>query len=69
MNGKGLADAVVRRWPRTRIVFMSGYTDDVLISDGRLDAGVRLLSKPFRKADLALIVRRALDGGAVQSET
>jgi CheY-like chemotaxis protein len=69
LNGKALADAVARRWPKTRIVFMSGYTDDILISDGRLDAEVLLLSKPFRKADLALIVRRALDGSAIRIET
>lgn len=51
-----------RRWPRTKSVFMSGYTENAIIHHGRLDAGVLLLSKPFRKSDLALIIRRALDG-------
>ena len=60
LNGKALADEVARRWPATRIVFMSGYSDNALTEDGRLSAGVLLLSKPFRKADLASIVRRAL---------
>lgn len=57
LNGKELADEVVRRWPRTRIVFMSGYTDNAFG-----DRQVLLLSKPFRKNDLAQILRLALDG-------
>ncbi len=62
LNGKALADEVVRRWPATRIAFMSGYTGDALSQDGRLEPGVLLLAKPFRRADLAKIVRQALDG-------
>ena len=62
MNGRALADEVLRRWPATRVVFMSGYTDTAMIHHGRLDAGVLLLGKPFRKNELATIVRQALDG-------
>jgi CheY-like chemotaxis protein len=65
MNGKALADESARRWPGTKIVFMSGYTEDAVIHHGRLDAGVMLLNKPFGKRDLAAIVRRALDGASV----
>jgi YesN/AraC family two-component response regulator len=61
MNGKSLADIVERRWPKTRVVFMSGFSDASIIHQGRLDAGVLLLSKPFRKADLAHMIRQALD--------
>jgi len=43
---------------------MSGYTDDAVIHHGRLDAGVRLLAKPFRRADLARMIRQALDDPA-----
>ncbi len=64
MNGKALTDETMRRWPTTRIVFMSGYTDDALTQGGRLGAGVLLLNKPFRRNDLARIVRQALDGGS-----
>ena len=39
---------------------MSGYAESALLHDGRLDDGVRLLSKPFRKIELARIVREAL---------
>jgi signal transduction histidine kinase/ActR/RegA family two-component response regulator len=61
MNGKALADAVAARWPATRIVFMSGYTDNVLGSRGEVDGDVRLLNKPFRKSDLAQMIRQTLD--------
>ena len=61
LNGKALADEVTRRWPKTKVVFMSGYTHDAIVHQGRLDAGVLLLSKPFRRSDLAQIIRQALD--------
>ncbi len=64
MNGKALADEAARRWPATRIVFMSGYTENAIIRHGRVESGVLLLEKPFAKRDLAAIVRRALDGTA-----
>ena len=66
LNGKALADEVTRRWPTTKLVFMSGYTENAIVHYGRLDPGVLLLSKPFRKSDLAQIVRRALDGASDQ---
>ncbi|MCX7361752.1 MAG: response regulator [Alphaproteobacteria bacterium] len=62
LNGRALADEVIRRRPATRVVFMSGYTQDAIVHNGQLDPGVLLLVKPFRKADLALMVRQALDG-------
>lgn len=61
LNGRALADEVERRWPGTRIVFMSGYTDNALVRRGHIDPHVRLLNKPFRKSDLAKVVRLALD--------
>ena len=62
VNGKALADEAKRRWPGMQIVFMSGYARDALSQDGQLDSDVLLLAKPFRRADLAKIVRLALDG-------
>ena len=43
---------------------MSGYTDNALTQQGNIAATVRLLNKPFRKSDLALIIRQTLDGAA-----
>ncbi|MDI1287976.1 MAG: ATP-binding protein [Reyranella sp.] len=62
VGGKELADEIGRRWPATAIVFMSGYTEDAITLDGRLEPGVRLLNKPFRKGELARMIRDALDG-------
>ena len=61
LSGKLLADEAARRWPGTPVVFMSGFTETSSVRHGRLDEGAVLLSKPFRKADLAHIVRQALD--------
>jgi PAS domain S-box-containing protein len=61
MSGKLLGIEVARRWPTTKVVFMSGFTEISSVRHGRLDEGSMLLSKPFRKADLAQMIRRALD--------
>ncbi|MGK2852436.1 MAG: PAS domain-containing protein [Candidatus Limnocylindrales bacterium] len=62
MNGRQLADAILATRPATRVLFTSGYAEDAIVHHGRLDAGVRLLAKPYRRADLARAVRSALDG-------
>jgi CheY-like chemotaxis protein len=64
MNGKALADEVQRRWPGTKLVFMSGYSENILSTQGRLEPGVLLLNKPFRKHELAKMLRTALDAQA-----
>ena len=61
-NGAQLARDVQRLRPSLPVLFMSGYTENAVIHNGRLDAGVRLLEKPFTIAALASAVRRALDG-------
>jgi PAS domain S-box-containing protein len=60
MNGKQLAERASQSHPDMKVVFMSGYIENAIIHHGRLDAGVLLLSKPFRRSDLANILRRAL---------
>ena len=66
LNGRALAEEIKRSWPDTRIVFMSGYSENALLRDGRLDSGVMLLAKPQSKADLARIIRNALAGNGRQ---
>ncbi len=61
ISGKALADAVFERWPAMPVVFMSGYTEDAITHQGRLATGVRLLAKPFRRHELAQMIRQALD--------
>jgi signal transduction histidine kinase len=60
MNGRQLADAALRRRPSLSVLFTSGYTENTVIHYGRLDAGVLLLAKPYRKSDLARMIRAAL---------
>jgi len=61
MNGRQLADELAKRWPTLKVLFTSGYAEDVIMHHGRLDPGVHLLSKPYRKSDLARMVRAAID--------
>ena len=61
LNGRSLAKEVLRRWPATRVVCMSGYARDIALHDDQPDACALVLGKPFRKRDLAQIVRQALD--------
>ncbi len=64
LNGKALVAEVKRRWPKTNVLFMSGFTELSVAQHGRLEEGTLLLSKPFRKFELAQMVRRALDIGS-----
>jgi CheY-like chemotaxis protein len=59
MNGRELAEEIARRRPGTRVLFTSGYTENAIVHHGRLDPGVALLNKPYRKKDLAEKVRGA----------
>jgi PAS domain S-box-containing protein len=52
-KGTDLVEVVEERWPETLVVYMSGYTENAVIHDGRLDPGIELLSKPFSKQQLA----------------
>ena len=52
MNGRILADEAQRRRPDLKVVFMTGYTQNAIIHNGVLDAGVHLITKPFTIADL-----------------
>ena len=62
MNGRQLADEIEKHRPGLKVLFTSGYTENAIIHHGRLDAGVLLLPKPYRKSDLAGMVRTALGG-------
>jgi PAS domain S-box-containing protein len=60
MSGRQLADEATRLRPGLHVLYTSGYTEDAIMHQGRLDAGVRLLTKPFRRAELARAIRDAL---------
>ena len=60
MNGRQLAEELARRRPSLRVLYTSGYTENAIVHHGRLDPGVALLNKPYRKADLAQKIREVL---------
>jgi signal transduction histidine kinase len=60
MNGRQLADAALLRRTSLKVLFTSGYSNEAIIHHGHLDAGVLLLAKPYRKSDLARMIRTAL---------
>lgn len=62
MNGRELAEVTRKMRPEMRILFTSGYTENAIVHNGRLDLGVELLSKPYRRGELAAKVRKVLDG-------
>jgi len=61
MNGRQLVDEALKRRSTLKTLFTSGYTENAIVHHGRLDTGVLLLAKPYRKSDLARMIRIALD--------
>jgi hypothetical protein len=62
MNGPQLADAIARITP-CKVLYTSGYTENAIMNHGRLAPGALLLTKPYRRADLARMIRLALGRG------
>jgi signal transduction histidine kinase len=63
MSGRELAKEALRRWPRLKVLYTTGYARNSIIHHGRLDTGVALVLKPFTQSSLALKVRQVLDQG------
>jgi CheY-like chemotaxis protein len=61
MNGRELAQRISEIRPHTKVLYMSGYTENVIGRNGTLDEGIRLLQKPFTLRDLRTKVREVLD--------
>ena len=61
-SGAQTIDAARTKRPGLRAVFTSGYTENSIVHQGKLDKDVNFLSKPFRRQELARKVRQTLDG-------
>jgi FixJ family two-component response regulator len=62
MSGWELGEKLKSVRPDQRVLFMSGYSDEVLADHGVVESSIPLVLKPFTSADLARSVRRMLDG-------
>jgi YesN/AraC family two-component response regulator len=60
MDGRQLAKRIIAIKPGVRILFMSGYTAEVIAQHGVLEEGVQFLLKPFKREDLARKLREML---------
>jgi two-component system NtrC family sensor kinase len=61
MNGRSLAEAAQQRRPSLKVLYMTGYSRNAIVHQGRLDAGVSLMQKPFSQSVLAMRVRTVLE--------
>ncbi|TQF28593.1 CHASE3 domain-containing protein [Bradyrhizobium sp. UNPA324] len=64
MSGRELADEVAKLRPGVKVLYTSGYTDNAIVHHGKLDDGVLLLTKPYRRNQLAEMIRKALGTSA-----
>jgi PAS domain S-box-containing protein len=62
MSGHQLVEQIIGLRPGMKVVYMTGYTDDMVVQHKVLEPGVALLAKPFDKFQLARKIRLALDG-------
>ncbi len=61
MNGRALAERLATVRPDVKVLFVSGYTEDVIAHHGELDAGTNFLEKPYTHETLCGKVREVLD--------
>ena len=61
MNGRQLAERMMAERPALRVLFTSGYAFGAVHAPGRAGQGIPMLTKPYRKAELARMLRRCLD--------
>jgi PAS domain S-box-containing protein len=63
MSGRELAEILTKTRPTTKVLFMSGYTDEAIVHHGVLDGVAEFIGKPFTPQELAQKIRNVLEGG------
>ena len=65
MNGRDLAKKITALFPKIKLLFMSGYSANVITQQGVLNDGVAFIEKPFSMNELAEKIRRVIDDNQV----
>jgi CheY-like chemotaxis protein len=63
MNGRQLADAARVMRPGLKVLFITGYAENAVLSHGHLDPGMHVLTKPFAMEVLASRIKQLIAGG------
>ena len=61
MNGRKLAEEAKQQRPLLKVLYMTGYSRNAIVHQGRLDPGVDLIQKPLTSELLSTAIRRMLD--------
>jgi two-component system, cell cycle sensor histidine kinase and response regulator CckA len=61
LGGRGTAQRLRGLFPGAKVIYMSGYTDDLVIRGGEFEPGTFFIQKPFGAVELAGLVREVLD--------
>jgi len=64
LNGRQLAQEILASKPDLKVIYMSGYTDDVLLNTGALGPGMSFLRKPLQLDRVTALIREVLDAPA-----
>jgi DNA-binding NtrC family response regulator len=68
MSGRELVERILPVYPWLRVLFMSGYTEDMMLQHRVTELGIAVLEKPFAPDDLARAVRTMLDRAGESAE-
>jgi PAS domain S-box-containing protein len=60
-NGRQVADAARQTRPDLKVLFVTGYAENAVVGNGRLDPGMQVITKPFQMTALALRVREIIE--------
>ncbi len=61
LNGRQVADAARLLRPQLKVLFVTGYAENAALGDGRLEAGMEIVTKPFVAANLGDKIRELID--------
>ena len=68
MNGRELMAEARKQRPDLKVLFMTGYSRNAIVHDGRLDAGIEMIQKPMSQRELAGRIRDLLDCRAARQD-